>query len=85
MLKAVQSVHSFAPDVQREVVLALAEAYNLQMRILIGFSALQIFAIAMIWRSGDQIRVVDVKKLQQAAASREAASEVSEADTEKTV
>jgi len=63
MLKAVQSARSFPPAEQREIVVALAEAYNLQMKILIGFSALQIFVIAMIWRRGEQIRVVDVKEV----------------------
>lgn len=64
MLKAVQSARSFPPEEQHEIVVALAEAYNLQMKILIGFSALQIFVIAMIWRRGDQIRVVDAKEME---------------------
>jgi len=85
MLKAVQSAHSFAPDVQHKIILALAQAYNLQMKILIGFSALQVFVIAMIWRRGDQIRVVDVRKLQQATINREAASGPSDVGTEKTI
>lgn len=62
MLKAVQNARDFTPDVAHQIVVALAEAYNLQMKILIGFSALQIFVIGMIWRKGEQIRVVNVRK-----------------------
>lgn len=86
MLKAVQSARSFTPAIQHQIILALAQAYNLQMKILIGFSALQVFVIAMIWRSGNQIRVVDVGELQESALRRAAAvSEASNADTDKTV
>lgn len=75
MLKAVQSAHSFPADVQHEIVLALAEAYNLQMKILIGFSALQIFVIAMIWRKGNQIRVLDANETSMESSSASVGSD----------
>lgn len=77
MLKAVQAARDFPPDVHHQIVIALAEAYNLQMKILIGFSALQIFVIGMIWRKGDQIRVVDAKKAKAESSSASSAHDTS--------
>ncbi|KAF1835910.1 MFS general substrate transporter [Decorospora gaudefroyi] len=74
MLKAVQSARDFSPEIQHQIITRLAEAYNLQMKILIGFSALQIFVIAMIWRKGNQIRVVDAEEEKAASSSASNAS-----------
>lgn len=75
MLQAVQSAREFAPDVQHQIIIALAEAYNLQMKILIGFSALQISIIGMIWRKGNQIRVVDTKKIKARSSNASSPSD----------
>lgn len=45
------------PAVQERVRIALAEGYNLQMKILIGFAALQIVATALMWEK----KVVRIK------------------------
>lgn len=45
------------PAIQERVQIALAEGYNLQMKILIGFAALQIVATALMWEK----KVVRIK------------------------
>jgi hypothetical protein len=41
----------------------LSEAYSVQMKILVGFAAAQVLVVGLIYRKGDQIKVVpDAKK-----------------------
>ncbi|KAF2689042.1 MFS general substrate transporter [Lentithecium fluviatile CBS 122367] len=63
ILTAVQEAKHLPLDEQLEVRTVLSEAYSVQMKILVGFAALQVLAVALVYRKGDQIKVVpDAKK-----------------------
>ena len=48
LLESVQTVATLPPSLQGTVRSAFADGYNLQMRIMIGFSAAQVLALALM-------------------------------------
>lgn len=59
LLNIAQSARQYSPAVQRRIVTTVATAYNLQMKILVAFAALQVVMIVMLYRPGNQIRVIE--------------------------
>jgi hypothetical protein len=63
ILTAVQRAKFLPAEQQLEVRTVLSEAYSVQMKILVGFAAAQVLVVGLIYRKGDQIKVVpDAKK-----------------------
>jgi hypothetical protein len=58
LLTAVQQARLLPPAQQLEVRTVLSEAYSLQMKILVGFAAAQVLVVALVYRRGNQIKVV---------------------------
>ncbi|KAL0260906.1 hypothetical protein SLS55_004598 [Diplodia seriata] len=61
LLQSVGSVGELPPNVREQVLRVLAEGFNLQMKIVAGFSGLQVLMVGMLWRK-NQIRVADKKE-----------------------
>lgn len=59
ILRSAQAAQDLSPDAQQQILVALAGAYNLQMKILAGFAGLQVLLTSMMYRSGNQIRVIE--------------------------
>jgi hypothetical protein len=58
LLTAVQQAKLLPLAQQTEVRTVLTEAYSLQMKILLGFAAAQVLVVALVYRKGNQIKVV---------------------------
>ena len=56
LLKSTQAFKTLAPNVAETVRLVFANGFNLQMKIMIGFSAAQIPATLLMWQK-EQVRV----------------------------
>ncbi|KAL1642365.1 hypothetical protein SLS58_005439 [Diplodia intermedia] len=61
LLQSVGSVGELPPDVREQVLRVFAEGFNLQMKIVAGFSGLQVLMVGMLWRK-NQIRVAEKKE-----------------------
>ena len=57
VLESLKATEDFPPQVQRQVLEALASGYNLQMKIMTGFAGFQVLAVGLLWRK-KQISVV---------------------------
>jgi hypothetical protein len=63
ILTAVQQAKFLPAEQQLKVRIVLSEAYSVQMKILVGFAAAQVLVAGLVYRRGDQIKVVpDTKK-----------------------
>ncbi|KAF2836638.1 MFS general substrate transporter [Patellaria atrata CBS 101060] len=80
MLTSVQASRQFPRKEQLDIIKTTSEAYNLQMKILIAFAAAQTIVVAMIYRRGHQIRVVETISVSPAAitTARKSSDSVSE-------
>jgi hypothetical protein len=47
--ESVRFLDGLSPDVKAQVLEVFAEAYNLQNRVMIAFTAVQIPAVALVW------------------------------------
>ena len=50
LLESAGAIAAFPPDVQKMIQLVFAQAYNNQMKVLIGFSAAQIVGSLVMWQ-----------------------------------
>ena len=57
LVKTTKIMATFAPNVQEKVIQVFAQSYNLQYKIMIGFTAAQFPAVAMMWTNKEQIKV----------------------------
>ena len=63
ILTIVQQARKLPLNQQLEVRTVLSEAYSAQTKILVGLAAAQVLVVALVYRKGDQIKVVpEVKK-----------------------
>ena len=60
ILQTTAEVRNLPPQLQAKTIAVLAQGYNLQMKINVGFSVVQVLAVGLIWRK-KQIEVVDMK------------------------
>lgn len=60
VLQSTAAIREFPLEMQKTVLKAFAEGYNLQMKILTGFAAVQLVAVGLLWRK-KQISVVGEK------------------------
>ena len=58
--QSASAIHLFPPGIQQDIRSTFAQGYNLQMKMMIGFSAAQILAVGLLWRK-PQIRLVTAK------------------------
>ncbi|PVI01633.1 MFS general substrate transporter [Periconia macrospinosa] len=61
LLQSVEVIREYPHEVQAQILKAFAEGYNLQMKIMVGFAALQVLVVGMLWRK-NQIRLPARKK-----------------------
>lgn len=57
ILQSTEEIAKFPPALQQQVLGVFLGGYNLQMKIMIGFAALQILVVFMFWRK-KQISIV---------------------------
>jgi hypothetical protein len=50
VLKSAKNIGSLPPDVLDVIFKALAEGYNLQMKVMVGFSAVQVPLGFLLWK-----------------------------------
>lgn len=50
MLQSTAAIHEFPPEMQKFVLDAFADGYNLQMKIMTGFAGVQLLAVGLLWR-----------------------------------
>lgn len=60
ILKSTSEIQTLPAEFQVDTVDALAHGYNLQMKVNIGFSVVQVLAVGLLWRR-KQIEVVEPK------------------------
>lgn len=61
VLLSTAAIQGFPLEMQKSVLDAFAEGYNLQMKIMTGFAGLQLMSVGMLWRK-KQISVVGKSK-----------------------
>lgn len=59
VLNSIQAIELFPPQDQLAILDAFGSGYNLQFKVMIGFSAAQILAVALLYSSKKQIKVED--------------------------
>ena len=68
--RSISEIHSFPPDVQKQIQAVFAQGYNVQMKIMVGFAAAQVLAVLLLWRK-PQIRLVTRKSKQKESEAKE--------------
>ena len=61
VLKSTNVIREFPSAMQKSVLDAFADGYNLQMKIIAALTGVQLMTVAMLWRK-KQISVVGAKK-----------------------
>jgi hypothetical protein len=51
LLQSISTLDTFTPDQRQEVEVIYGNAYNLQLKVLLGFTLLQIPVIFLMWKS----------------------------------
>ena len=57
LLQSTASIQLLPPEMQRQVLAAFSDGYNLQMKIMTGFAGAQLLTVGLLWRK-NQISVV---------------------------
>ncbi|KAH8695843.1 major facilitator superfamily domain-containing protein [Phaeosphaeriaceae sp. PMI808] len=59
LLTKIQEVYRLPSSQQLELRKVLSQAYGIQSKILLGFGVLQVLVVAMLYRRGDQVKLIN--------------------------